>query len=220
MVTKRSVSLDDEVATAVEEAAKQDGVSFSAWLSSAAEKQLQVRQGLRGVAAWEGETTSLSAEELAAGEALLGALALGCVRRGVARPSTVSANRREGLVYGLGALHAAARGDRMMWALHRAALSNGIVPVIPAVAVAEGYRTEARSDRIGELLAGTEVEPFGGDAARRSGEIAARCDTSDLSVVAVVELAERRNCAVVTQRQPVLRTAAALLGHELVLYAV
>ncbi len=60
----------------------------------------------------------------------------------------MSANRREGLVYGLGALHAAARGDRMMWALHRAALSNGIVPVIPAVTVAEGYRTEARSDRI------------------------------------------------------------------------
>ncbi len=108
----------------------------------------------------------------------------------------------------------------MMWALHRAALSNGIVPVIPAVAVAEGYRTEARSDRIGELLAGTEVEPFNGEAARRSGELAARCDTSDLSVVAVVELAERRNCAVVTQRQTVLRTAASLLGHELVLYAV
>ena len=39
-------------------------------------------------------------------------------------------------MYGVGALHAAARGDRMMWALHRAALSNGIVPVIPAVAVA------------------------------------------------------------------------------------
>jgi hypothetical protein len=77
MVTKRSVSLDDEVAAAVEEAAKQDGVSFSAWLSSAAEKQLQVRQGLRGVAAWEGETGSLSAEELAAGEALLARLRSG-----------------------------------------------------------------------------------------------------------------------------------------------
>ena len=36
----------------------------------------------------------------------------------------------------------------------------------------------------------------------------------------MIELAERRNCAVVTQRQTVLRTAAALLGHELVLYAV
>ena len=200
---------------------KQDGVSFSAWLSSAAEKQLRVRQGLRGVAAWEGETGSLSAEELAAGEALAGPPALGCVRSGLARPAPVTtATRREGLVYGLGALHAAARGDRMMWALHRAALSNGIVPVIPAVTVAEGYRTEARSDRIGELLAGTEVEPFSGEAARRSGEIAARCDTSDLSVVAVVEVAERRNCAVVAQRQTVLRTAASLLGHELVLYAV
>ena len=30
MVTKRSVSLDDEVASSVEEAAKQDGVSFDA----------------------------------------------------------------------------------------------------------------------------------------------------------------------------------------------
>jgi hypothetical protein len=77
MVTKRSVSLADEVATAVEQAAKQDGVSFSAWLSAAAEKQLRVRQGLRGVAAWEGETGSLSAEELAAGEALLARLRSG-----------------------------------------------------------------------------------------------------------------------------------------------
>ena len=77
VVTKRSVSLDDEVASSVEEAAKQDGVSFSAWLSSAAEKQLRVRQGLRGVAAWEGETGSLSAEELAAGEALLARLRSG-----------------------------------------------------------------------------------------------------------------------------------------------
>jgi hypothetical protein len=132
----------------------------------------------------------------------------------------VSGTRRDGLVYGVGALHAAARGDRMMWALHRAALSNGIVPVIPAVAVAEGYRTEARGDRIGELLNGTEIEPFGGEAARRSGELAARCDTDEMAVIAVIEVADRRNCAVVAQRQAVLRNAAALLGHDLVLYAV
>ena len=36
-----------------------------------------MRQGLRGVAAWEGETGSLSAEELAAGEALLARLRSG-----------------------------------------------------------------------------------------------------------------------------------------------
>jgi hypothetical protein len=77
MVTKRSVSLSSEVARAVEAAAGEDGVSFSAWLSSAAERQLRVRQGLRGVAAWESEAGPLTAEEIAAGEQLLGRLLSG-----------------------------------------------------------------------------------------------------------------------------------------------
>ena len=71
MVVKRSVSLAEGVAKAVEAAAQEDGVSFSAWLSSAAERQLRVREGLRGVAAWEAEAGSLTPEELAASEALL-----------------------------------------------------------------------------------------------------------------------------------------------------
>jgi len=74
MVTKRSVSLADDVATAVEEAAREDGQSFSLWLSNAAERQLRVRRGLRGVADWESESGSLTAEEIAAGEALLARL--------------------------------------------------------------------------------------------------------------------------------------------------
>lgn len=77
MVTKRSVSLSEDVARAVEQAAGEDGVSFSAWLSAAAERQLLVRQGLRGVVAWESESGTLTAEELAAGEALLGRLLSG-----------------------------------------------------------------------------------------------------------------------------------------------
>ena len=77
MGTKRSVSLADDVATAVETAAGEDGVSFSAWLSTAAERQLRVRQGLRGVAAWEAEAGALTAEEIAAGEALLARLLSG-----------------------------------------------------------------------------------------------------------------------------------------------
>ncbi len=77
MVTKRSVSLDDEVALSVEAAAHEDGVSFSAWLSNAAERQLRIRQGLRGVAAFEAESGALTAEEIAAGEALLARLLSG-----------------------------------------------------------------------------------------------------------------------------------------------
>jgi hypothetical protein len=77
VVSKRSVSLADEVARAVEEAADEDGVSFSAWLSLAAERQLRVRRGLRGVAGWESEAGGLTAEEIAAGEALLSRLLSG-----------------------------------------------------------------------------------------------------------------------------------------------
>lgn len=77
MVIKRSVSLNDDVAAAVEVAAKEDGVSFSSWLSTAAERQLRVRQGLRGVAAWEAEAGALTAEEIAAGEDLLARLLSG-----------------------------------------------------------------------------------------------------------------------------------------------
>ena len=36
---------------------------------------------------------------------------------------------------------------------------------------------------------------------------------TELAVIAVIELADRRNCAVVAQRQAVLRNAAALLAR-------
>ncbi len=127
---------------------------------------------------------------------------------------------RAGLVYGTGALRSAGRGDRMMWSIHRAALANGIVPVVPALVVSEGYRTATRTDRLDALLAGCEVEPLSAPAARREGELAARADTSDLVAAAVVEAAARRNCAVVATRQAALRAVAAQLGHELVIYAV
>ena len=70
-VAKRSVSLSEEVAEAVEQAAAADGVSFSAWLSGAAERQLRIREGLRGVRDWEAEASPLTEAERNAGDALL-----------------------------------------------------------------------------------------------------------------------------------------------------
>jgi len=80
-VVKRSVSIDAEVASAAEEAAAADGVSFSAWLSEAAQRQLLVRDGLRGVAEWEKTAGALTPAELAAGEILLDRLLSGGPRR-------------------------------------------------------------------------------------------------------------------------------------------
>jgi len=73
-VTKRSVSLDAAVAAAVELAADEAGVSFSAWLGEAARHQLRISEGLRAVEEWESEAGGLTDEERAAGELLLGHL--------------------------------------------------------------------------------------------------------------------------------------------------
>jgi hypothetical protein len=127
---------------------------------------------------------------------------------------------RDGVVYGVGALRAAARGDRLLWALHRAALSYGLVPVVPVGAVAEAYRTEDRSDRLDALLIGTEVEGLGREAAQRVGELAARSGTADLVAVSTAETAARRNAAVINSRQAALRAASGHLGHDLVQYGV
>ncbi len=127
---------------------------------------------------------------------------------------------RAGLVYGVGALRAASRGDRMFWALHRAALTHGIVPVVPVSVIAEGFRTEARGDRIQDMLEGSEVELLDSDGARRVGELAVKASTSDLVAASVAETAARRNCAVVASRQNALTNASGLLGHKVVLHAV
>ncbi|MGH9047127.1 MAG: twitching motility protein PilT [Acidimicrobiales bacterium] len=127
---------------------------------------------------------------------------------------------RSGLVYGAGALRAAARGDRVFWALHRAALAHGIVPVVPVSVIAEGFRTEARADRIQDLLDGSEIEPLSAEGARRIGELAIKASTTDLIAASVADTAARRNCAVVASRQNALTNASGLLGHKVVLHAV
>lgn len=81
-VRKRSVALEEEVAEEVVNAAVEDAVSVSAWLSEAARQRLRLRRGMNGVAEWEATARKLSAAEIAAGEALLDRLL------GVKRPRT------------------------------------------------------------------------------------------------------------------------------------
>jgi hypothetical protein len=127
---------------------------------------------------------------------------------------------RQGVVYGVGALRAAARGDRTMWAVHRAALAHGIVPRAPAPVVAEAFRLEARGDRLADLLAGTDVEPLSAERARRLGELAARADTTDVAAVSLAEAADRCNSAVIGSRNASLRAVASVLGHDIVQHTV
>lgn len=103
-----------------------------------------------------------------------------------------------GVTYDTGALVAAERNDRAMWALHAGFLAEEVVPVVPAPVLAEAWRGGGRQASLSRLLAMCEVEPMSEDQARRVGVLAGRSAHDDIVDVAVVEGAVRRGDAVVT----------------------
>jgi hypothetical protein len=103
-----------------------------------------------------------------------------------------------GVTYDTGALIAAERNDRAMWALHAGFLTEEVVPVVPAPVLAEAWRGGPRQASLVRLLAPCVVEPMSDDQARAVGVLAGRAGHDDIVDVAVVEGALRRGDAVVT----------------------
>lgn len=64
---KRSISLPPELARAVEEAARAEGLTFSAWLARTAAHRLKLDAGRQALAEWEAENGPLTPEERAEG---------------------------------------------------------------------------------------------------------------------------------------------------------
>jgi len=65
-VKKLSIALEEGVAARVAESAERHGLSLSAWVNA-----LALEDGLAAVAEWQAEHGELSAEELAAADAVL-----------------------------------------------------------------------------------------------------------------------------------------------------
>ena len=63
---KLAITVDPEVHERVVNAAAQEGVSVSAWMTEAARRALVVRDGLAAVAEWERLNGALTHEEMAA----------------------------------------------------------------------------------------------------------------------------------------------------------
>jgi hypothetical protein len=63
---KLAITVDPDVHDQVLEAARAEGVSVSAWMTSAAQRALRARDGLAAVAEWEAEHGVLNDAELAA----------------------------------------------------------------------------------------------------------------------------------------------------------
>lgn len=113
-----------------------------------------------------------------------------------------------GVTYDTGALLAAERNDRRMWALHAGLLAEEVVPVVPAPVLAEAWRGGARQASLSRLLAMCEVEPMSEEQARRVGILAGKADHDDVVDVTVAEGAIRRGDAVVTSNEDDIRRIA------------
>jgi hypothetical protein len=71
---KRSISLPPELARAVDDAARAEGTTFSAWLAQTAAHRLKLEAGRQALSEWELENDPLTPAELASGRARARAL--------------------------------------------------------------------------------------------------------------------------------------------------
>lgn len=113
-----------------------------------------------------------------------------------------------GVTYDTGALVAAERNDRRMWALHAGLLAEEVVPVVPAPVLAEAWRGGSRQASLARLLAMCVVEPMSEEQARRVGTLAGKAAHDDVVDITVVECAARRRDAVVTSNEDHIRQIA------------
>jgi predicted nucleic acid-binding protein len=123
--------------------------------------------------------------------------------------------RLTGITYDSGALIAAERGERRMWARHRALLLRRVVPVVPAPVVAQCWRGTPRQAQLARLLAGCEFEPLDEARARATGVLAGRARTSDIVDACVVEGALRRDHLVISSDVGDLSAIAAAVRRRI-----
>jgi predicted nucleic acid-binding protein len=122
-------------------------------------------------------------------------------------------------VYDSGALIAADRNDRRMWAEHRARLELGIVPLVPSPVLAQVSRSP-RQVQLRRLLRGCEVVAFHEPDAHRAGALLAASKTADVVDASVVALAARLGATVVTSDPRDIARLATASGAALAVFVI
>ena len=120
-----------------------------------------------------------------------------------------------GVTYDTGALVAAERNNRQMWALHAGYLAEEVIPTVPAPVLAEAWRGGSRQASLSRLLRMCDTEPMSEELARNVGVLAGQSDHDDIVGVCVVEGALRRGDAVVTSNVTHIRKVADAAGASL-----
>ncbi|HEX6418582.1 MAG TPA: hypothetical protein VFZ77_08790 [Acidimicrobiales bacterium] len=123
------------------------------------------------------------------------------------------------MTYDAGALVAAERSDRTVWALHRRSLDRGLRPTVPAGALAQGWRGGPQA-QLARLLKGCRVEVLDEARSRTAGAACARSGTADVIDASVVVGTAARGDLVVTSDRADLEQIATALGVSLEVVAV
>ena len=176
---KLAITVDPDIHENILAAAARDGVSVSAWMTSAAREALQRRAGLAAVALWEKQHGRLTAEEM--NEA----------RRNVRaqiRTSRTARLRMSAIVYDAAVLVAADRNERRAWAEHKARLEFGVIPLVPAPVVAQVSRSPQQA-QLRRFLTGCVVVPLGESEAHEAGRLLGLTRTADVVDAVVVTTA-------------------------------
>jgi len=122
-----------------------------------------------------------------------------------------------GVTYDTGALLAAERSDRRLWALHRRALERGASPTVPAGVVGQAWRGGPQV-QLSRLLAGCTIEDLTEVRSRAAGAACGRATTDDLIDATVVVGAVARKDLVVTSDPDDLAVIATALRRRLDLH--
>ena len=121
-----------------------------------------------------------------------------------------------GLTYDTGALIAAERSVRSMWALHRRVLEQGWIPTVPTPVLAQAWRGGPQP-QLSRLLKGCRVDELTELQARTAGTFCGRAGTSDIVDASVLVGALARGDAIVTSDPDDLFRVAEALGIAIIL---
>lgn len=125
-----------------------------------------------------------------------------------------------GVTYDAGALIAAERNDRQMWALHAGYLALEQRPTVSVAVLAQVWRDGRRQVPLSRLLGGCEIESMDESIARRAGQLLQAAGTSDVVDAVVVDGALRREDCVVTSDPRDVRLLAEAGAGRLVIVEV
>lgn len=123
------------------------------------------------------------------------------------------------VIYDTGALVAAERRTKRMWALHAEILGAGIVPIVPAVVLAQGWRGGPQAE-LSRLLKGCEIVSDDETIARAAGRACALAATNDIVDAIVVVTAVTQNGLVITSDKGDIAALVNAIGTSVGIHAI